>query len=211
MTEGDEQAGPAETAPSLSELLRRLPLESGGEEISIGELLDRLAPKSYPLIMLLLAFPNLVPIPAPGLSALVGLPLAVLMLQMTLGYRTPVLPAFLARRRMSLVQLRAACRWAIPRAERLEALIRPRLFFMLRPPFDRFAGLAAALLSIVIMLPVPFGNAVPALAICLIAIGLLRGDGLTIVAGLVVAAAGLWFIVAVAGMLMAFAQGLLAA
>lgn len=188
--------------PSLSELLRQLQ-GSGPDEITIGELLDRLSPKGYPLIMLILAVPNLVPIPAPGLSAIVGLPLTVLMLQMSLGYETPRLPRALERRKISLSQLRRTLLRAIGYAQRLETFVRPRCLFMLRAPIDRLTGVTATLLSLIIMLPVPFGNAIPALAICLIAIGLLRGDGLTVLIGLVSAAVGVLFIVLFAGALMA--------
>lgn len=191
-------AGP----PALSDLLRQLQ-QSGSEDVTLGELIDRLSPAGYPLAMLVLAIPNLVPAPAPGLSAIVGLPLTALMLQMSLGYRAPRLPGFLARRTINLAQLGRLLPRAIGYAERLDALARPRCFFMLRAPFDRLTGLAATLLSLIITLPVPFGNAIPALAICLIAIGLLRGDGFTILIGLLFAAAGVSFIVIFAGALMA--------
>jgi hypothetical protein len=209
MVRNDDAARVDGAVLSLSDLLRALPDRLGSDEASIGELIDLLAPKSYPLVMLLLAIPNLIPVPAPGLSAVVGLPLAALMLQMSLGYRKPILPRFLARRKISLPQLRAACRRAIPYAERLEALIRPRCSFMLRSAVDRFIGLAALLLSLIIMLPIPFGNALPALAICIIAVGLLRGDGLTILAGLGVAAAELVFLALFAGVLTTLASKIL--
>jgi hypothetical protein len=196
MVRNDDAARVDGAVLSLSDLLRALPDRLGSDEASIGELIDLLAPKSYPLVMLLLAIPNLIP-------------LAALMLQMSLGYRKPILPRFLARRKISLPQLRAACRRAIPYAERLEALIRPRCSFMLRSAVDRFIGLAALLLSLIIMLPIPFGNALPALAICIIAVGLLRGDGLTILAGLGVAAAELVFLALFAGVLTTLASKIL--
>lgn len=196
---------PAERPRRLSEFLRDLPGQIDPEQATIGGLLERLSPKSYPLVMLLLAFPNLIPLPAPGLSAAVGLPLAVLMVEMSLGYATPVLPRFLARRRISAAQLSAACRRALPYAERLEAGLRPRLGFMLSRPFERIVAVAALLLSLIIMLPIPFGNAIPALAICIIALGLLSGDGLTILAGLLVAVLGVAFIALFAGALAAAA------
>lgn len=191
---------------TLSGILRALPSRFSTDQATIGELIDRLSPKSYPLIMLVLAFPNLVPVPAPGLSAIVGLPLAVVMLQMSMGYAVPVLPRFLARRKISVPQLRNACLRAIPYVTRLEAMIRPRLLFLLQPPADRFIGIVATVLSLIIMLPIPFGNAMPALAICLIAVGLLRGDGLSVLLGLTVAAIGLVVIVLFVNVLSAMAS-----
>jgi hypothetical protein len=43
------------------------------------------------------------------------------------------------------------------------------------------------LLAIILFLPIPFGNNLPALAICLFALALLERDGLAAVVGVVVA------------------------
>ena len=189
---------------ALSEVLRTLPDRLPEGTVTVGSLVESLSPRSYPLIMLILAFPNLVPIPAPGLSALLGLPLVVIMVEMTLGYRAPVLPRFLARRQINRDKMVAACARAVPWAEWIETRIRPRLLWLLRPPADRVIGLIVTCLALIIMLPVPFGNALPAFAICLIALGQLRGDGVTVVVGLAAAVAGLAFIVLFAGTLTAF-------
>jgi hypothetical protein len=206
---GNDGAGDAGAKVALSAVLRDLPGRFASDEATVDELIDALSPRSFPLIMLVLAFPNLVPVPAPGLSMLLGLPLAVLTFEMMLGYRTPVLPGFLARRRISLRLLTSACQRAAPQVERIEARIRPRLVVLLHPPADRLISLVVTLLALIILLPVPFGNALPALAICLIALGLLRGDGLTVLVGLAVAVAGLAFIVLFAGTLAALALRLL--
>jgi hypothetical protein len=47
----------------------------------------------------------------------------------------------------------------------------------------------AALLAIIVFLPIPLGNMLPALAICLLALGILERDGVWILAGLATAAA----------------------
>lgn len=208
MEQNDDDAA-AGAPPSFSNLLHRLSGEFESDEITLEDLIERISPRAYPVIMFVLAFPNLVPIPAPGLSAVVGLPLAVVMLQMSLGYPSPVLPRFLARRKLSLSRLSMACTRATPYAEWIEDRIRPRLLFLLRAPFDRLIGVAATILSLIIMLPVPLGNAVPALAICVIAFGLLRGDGLTVLVGLMIAAVGVSIIVLFASVLTAIASRLL--
>ena len=48
----------------------------------------------------------------------------------------------------------------------------------------RVVGLLCLLLAIVLPLPIPFGNVVPAATISLFALGLLARDGLAVLAGL---------------------------
>jgi hypothetical protein len=50
-------------------------------------------------------------------------------------------------------------------------------------------GLVCLLLAIVVLLPIPLGNMLPALAISMLALGVLERDGYWIVAGLATAAA----------------------
>jgi len=52
-----------------------------------------------------------------------------------------------------------------------------------RPPLENLAGLVCLLLAVVLMLPVPLGNTLPALAIALMALGVLERDGLWMLAG----------------------------
>lgn len=54
-----------------------------------------------------------------------------------------------------------------------------------------FLGALCLILSLVLMLPIPFGNLMPALAICIIALGILERDGYWILAGLVISVAAL--------------------
>ena len=53
-------------------------------------------------------------------------------------------------------------------------------------------GAVCLLLSLILVLPIPFGNMLPSLAICIIALGMLERDGAWILGGLVsaVVAAG---------------------
>ena len=60
---------------------------------------------------------------------------------------------------------------------------------MIMPSMYSAAGLVCLMLSLVLVLPIPLGNMLPALAICLLALGILERDGLWVLAGLAAAAA----------------------
>ena len=52
------------------------------------------------------------------------------------------------------------------------------------PISQRCIGSVCFVLAVIVMLPIPLGNMLPALAICLLALGLIEEDGIWILAGL---------------------------
>ena len=174
----------------ISEILAALPDRFSTPTVTIAVLSNALSGRAYGMLLLVLALPNLIPIPAPGLSAIVGAPLILITLQMMLGLKSLWLPNFIGKRTLKTEQLRRVCIRVVPVMKKLELLTSPRLEFLAKPPADRVIGLICALLSLVIMMPVPFGNAFPALAICLFAIGILQRDGVFIIAGLFITLLG---------------------
>ena len=67
----------------LSEILPRL-AEGEGERISIGDLVGKLSHRAHTTLLVLFALPNVLPA-IPGTSAITGMPLVYLALQLTLG------------------------------------------------------------------------------------------------------------------------------
>ena len=175
---------------AISEVLAALPDHFSTSTVTIAALSDALSHRAYGMLMLVLALPNLIPIPAPGLSAIVGAPLLLVTLQMLLGLKSPWFPSFIGKRKLKTEQLRHVCRRVVPVMKRLERITSPRLKILAKPPFDRTIALICVVLSLMIMMPIPFGNALPALAIVCFAIGILQRDGLFILAGLLITLLG---------------------
>jgi hypothetical protein len=132
--------------------------------------------------------PNVIPVP-PGTSALLGAPLLFLAAQLAFGMR-PWLPRLVAERSMPRAHFVALITRATPWLARAERLLRPRWSALCRPPAEYLVGGVCLLLSLIVFLPIPLGNMLPALAICLLALGILERDGLWVLAGLLGAAAG---------------------
>lgn len=174
----------------ISEILAALPARFETPTLTIAALSEALSGRAYGILLLVLALPNLIPIPAPGLSAIVGAPLILVTLQMMLGLKSPWFPGFIAKRTLKTAQLKNVCTRVVPVMEKLERITSPRLKFLARPPADRVIALICAVLSLMIMMPIPFGNALPAFAICLFAIGILQRDGVLVLAGLLVTLLG---------------------
>lgn len=177
----------AEPLPLSQELLA-LATHGTTERVSIQDLLEGIRIHARATLLILFAIPNLLP-GIPGTSAITGLPLVFLTLQMMLG-RPIWLPGVIANRSLKRSDLLAVLTRAAPWLARVERVLRPRLSSLTAPRSLQLWGGLGLVLSILIMLPIPLGNMLPALAILLIALGLLERDGLFVLAGLATAALG---------------------
>ena len=171
---------------TLSDMLQALAQDDSRDRISVGDLLEALGDRALAALLFVFAVPNVLPVP-PGTSSILGAPLVFLAAQLTFG-RRPWLPAVMARRTMTRSDFAALVRRIGPWLARAERLLRPRVLALSSPPMEYFVGGVCLLLAIVLVLPVPLGNMLPALAISLLALGVLERDGLWILAGLATAA-----------------------
>lgn len=176
---------PLRKGKKLSGMLKAVSDAFSTPEITIGELKETFSGRTYGVLLLILALPNLLPIPAPGLSAVLGAPLILVTFQLMLGMKTPWFPRFIAKRRIKRESIKRVCTRMARYMEKLEFIFKPRLEFLTHAPAERFIALICVVLSLMIAMPVPFGNALPALAICLFAMGILQRDGLFILFGLI--------------------------
>jgi hypothetical protein len=81
----------------------------------------------------------------------------------------------------------------------VENLMKPRFGFMTTPLVERLLGVFLSLTAIVLMMPIPWGNALPAFGIAFISIGIIERDGLAIIAGIVLGILGAIFVAAFGG------------
>lgn len=173
----------------FSAILAELADDTARERISVGDILAAMGDRAFGALMLIFALPNILPTP-PGTSAILGAPLVVLTAQMTLGLK-PWLPKIIAARSMTTKDFATIVGRLMPLLVRAERLLRPRLAFLAAPPAEYAVGAVCFVLAVVLFLPMPLGNILPALAISLAAFGILERDGVWVVAGLVCAVVAL--------------------
>jgi hypothetical protein len=175
----------------LADDLARLVALADGQSLPIGRAMTAMEDRGYALALVFLAFPFVLPIPSLGMSAPIGFFLALAGLAMARG-ATPDLPGFLQRREIAFPALRALAA-LVEKVRRLSAhVLRPRLGALTAGPARMAIGLSLCCAAIILALPIPLplSNFFPAVAILLLAVGLLEGDGLLVMAGHV-ATAGL--------------------
>jgi hypothetical protein len=177
-----ERAGHRQPSAELAALARKL---GGRGEVSVDDIVRHFgADASVGWLLLLLAVPALVPSPGVPLGMIFGTGLALLALHLTFGPRPVRLPTWIARRRLATSSLDAATARLKPMIERLERLTRPRLAALVRPSVIRLLGLVVLVNAVLIILPIPLGNTLPAMAVMTMALGLIARDGMAVAAGL---------------------------
>ena len=165
----------------FSQVLAQLAQDSGRPRVSVADLLNLLGDRAIGALMFVFAVPNILPVP-PGVSAILGLPLVFLSAQLMLG-RPPWLPAVVMQRSLAREDFDSLTRRVSPWLLKAERLLRPRHGYLAKPPMEYLIGAVCLVLSLVLALPIPLGNALPAVAISLLALGVLERDGLWILGG----------------------------
>lgn len=186
---------------ALSDLLQALADRTDRERVSIQDLLHALGDRALGALIFLFAFPNVLPLP-PGTSFILGAPLVFLVAQLMLA-QPPWLPHFIGKRSMARQDFATLLVRIVPWLVRAEKLLKPRLQVLTSEVMERVIGAVCLLLATLLVLPIPFGNMLPALAISFMALGLLEGDGVWILIGLAVSAVAS---VVVSGVVIGLAQ-----
>lgn len=195
-------AGPARPH-RLSDVLAGIANDPARESIRVADIRDAMGDRAFGAMMFVFAAPNALPLNMLGISAVLGVPLLFLSLQFMLGFVVPWLPQVLVQRRVQRRKFARVMNLVIPWIRRAERLLRPRLTFMVARPVERLMGLLGVVLSIVLILPIPLGNVPPAVALCILSLGLLERDGVAVALGLV---GGVASVVLASGVIIAIAK-----
>jgi hypothetical protein len=190
---------PRPRADRLSVILARLAEPEEGS-VTLAEVLTAVGERSFGALLVILAIPNMVAGLIPGLSIVLGLPLLLVSMQLVVGAERPWLPRRLAHLKIKRSDLRRMVERTRPTLRRLERALQPRLEFLTSPWAERLIGLGCLALSVLVFLPIPFANLVPAIGIMLFGFSMLERDGLMALAamGIVGVSAALFSGVAIA-------------
>ncbi|MDZ7617935.1 MAG: exopolysaccharide biosynthesis protein, partial [Patescibacteria group bacterium] len=145
--------------------------------LCLGDAFDRVGEKGFGLLLVVLALPSALPVPAAGYSAPFGFALAMLALQMLSGKTAPVLPGVVRRMQLKggfVCKMIEATQWFF---RKVEHLIRPRMRWVGSRPGRMVMGVIVLLMAILMMIPIPTTNTAPAMVIFLIGVGLTEEDG----------------------------------
>jgi hypothetical protein len=182
----DQLRSPAAASGSrrTSQLLRHFVASHTEPRISLGALRDALDDRGFGVLLFIFALPNLVPVNIPLLSAVLGVPLVLLAAQLSYGRHKPWFPDWLTSPSFPREGFVAVVNRALPFLERVEKVLRPRLTVLLSWTGERLVGIAILILAVVLTLPIPFVNWLPACGIAVFGLAIVEKDGVAVLVGL---------------------------
>ena len=150
----------------------------------MDELEKALKGRGFAMLLILLAPPFCI-VPVPELSTPFGIAVFLIGSRIAAG-QTPWLPAFVLRKSIPPKRLAKKLAGGIRFALVMEKCVRPRMHFLQRWPGMMNLigiGIASGGLLLLLPLPIPFTNTIPAWAVVLLAAGMMQRDGLLVPLG----------------------------
>jgi len=189
---------------SIVQRLRETAATLPAERVSLQTLAHAHGPAAHGTWLLLMAVPCLLPVP--GVGTVLGLGMVALAVAMWRGQSAVCLPRQVA-------ELELSSHWA----QRVLGMLafsyavagrvaRARLSHLALAEGRSWTAAAIGLMALIVVMPIPFGNVLPAVALMLIGLGLVFRDGVAVVLGLAMAALAMCVTAGV--MLMAWVWGL---
>jgi hypothetical protein len=182
---------PDEDTLKTSQLLRNLLADHPDRSFTVEKISAAMGSTSFGASLLVFSIPEVLPIPIPGMSAIVTVPTAIISWQMIAGYKQIRLPRWLLKRTIPRKALAGAIHSILPFLERAERATRPRARWMSCPLAKRFLGVFIFLMALVIAMPVPGTNIPSAIAIFVTSLGMIERDGLMIALGVIIGLASM--------------------
>ncbi|HEV2358796.1 MAG TPA: exopolysaccharide biosynthesis protein [bacterium] len=156
-------------------------------DTTVGGVVDGIKDRGFGFLLLILAFPTLVPVLPPGSATVVGFLYVLLSVQMLWGAERPWLPKRIRAYRVPKPIVTRLRQFGLMVFEQIERVSRPRA--MLVPDYVTFrvVALAVLLLGLVLLSPLPFLHTLPGVTVLILGAGLLNRDGVLILGGLMLA------------------------
>jgi len=156
--------------------------------LTIADFLRGLETRSYAFAIAALDMPNVIPTGIPWLSTVTGVPMALLAAQYFQRRPAATLPQFIGRRGLPRGRLQDFLGRARAHIARLESTIRPRHEGWVSGLPRRLMQVVWMGLILLLALPIPFDNFLPATAILFFCLALIEGDGIMAMLGWLFAA-----------------------
>ena len=166
---------------SLGDIANRVREATDGDEVSVGEVLEALGPRSFVPLLLAPALLAATPLSGiPGVSMVCGVLIAMISFEMLMSYDEAYVPKRLKRQKVKSEALRRALDKVQPVTDWLDRHTRRRLSGLFHRPMIYIpkliclvSGLAMPFLEFI-----PFSASIVATGVALLAISLLTRDGL---------------------------------
>jgi hypothetical protein len=164
-----------------------------GEKVSISDIVDEIGPSAFGPLLLVPALILVTPASGvPSMPTIGSLIISLIAIQIVIGRETVWLPKFIRRRSIGKERIQKALGYLRRPAAFIDRVTGKRLAYLTKRPFIIVPALICS--SMVLLSPVfetvPFSVSIAALAVAIFALALVAQDGLLVILGLVLVAAG---------------------
>ncbi|BBA78768.1 exopolysaccharide synthesis protein [cyanobacterium endosymbiont of Rhopalodia gibberula] len=161
--------------------------EERASDVKLADILSLAGERIFGFLFIILALPSALPVPAPGYSVPFGILMFILAIQLAAGYKVLWFPERIMKGSIKLETVQKFLEKGLPWLKKIETLTRPRMTYICTSlPGRVVIGVAIALMSIFMMIPIPGTNTLPAIGIFVTAFGLQEDDGFISLGGLVI-------------------------
>lgn len=174
----------------VTEVIQVAVNQSSSDRMPISDLVTAMEGVGFGLAIMIFAFGIIIPLPPP-FPSIISIPLVIFAMQMMLGYKAPKLPARFAKMTIKRSVLATLVRKSSPYINKVEKILRPRLFFMTTILAERIVGGFIFAFASFILLPMPLSNFIPGVGILIISFGLTSKDGLAVILGIITGLTGI--------------------
>ena len=178
------------TAP-LHHRLRDAAAALPQERVALSHLADVHGAAAQGTLLVLLAAPCVLPVP--GVGTVLGGGLVLMALAMWRGQACSGLPRRVAEFELSAHWARRVLQLLARFYDGAGRLSRRRLSTLASAGAQPWLAVGVALMAVVIILPIPFGNVLPALALMLLGLGMVFSDGLAVLLAAAIGAGALLY------------------
>lgn len=176
----------------VSETLRTMGDKDIQKSTKISDIMHDFHENGILLAMIFFSLPVAIPLPyPPGFTTVMGAPLILLSIQMIMGSKTVKLPEKVDNYEIKNSTLKSISDKIIPLLVMLERYIKPRFGFAKSVYCEQIIGIFCLIAAISVAIPLPMTNAIPALGITIMCLGLLNRDGVVIIGGVLITIIGL--------------------
>lgn len=167
-----------------------------GSKVSVAQIMECMAASGFPstliaisLMIILVPVPKVLP-----LNIFFTLPFVYIGWQMFKGEKEPTFPNWLAAQEFKNHKVKATANKVFKIIEKFEGYAKPAMPRILAiKNLPRYIGIVILVLTLSMILPLPFTSTMPAILICMMALGQIHEDGRLILAGVIGSA--VWMIV----------------
>lgn len=172
----DNTPDPPGSQPPLLDVMLHMLDRHDGRDIQVSDMLQAMGDRGFGFA--LIAFGMLAAILPTGLCSIMSMPIILFSAQLLFGQSHPSIPARFNRRTFAADRVQAGLRKTEKWLRWLESFAKPRWSWFTGAFINRLAAFFCLTLALVIIVPGPFTNLPPGVAIALFGFAMAERDGL---------------------------------